>query len=105
MSIPQGSKVIVNLCLPASQALALARNINYWLSRAQDFQEGEIASGQGREYEHTGPGNKHLLYMLGRIQVNEGVTISILPDQRVPGSSGYGYFSGPEKEQYLPIHD
>lgn len=107
MSLPPNERVAINIAIPAGAALSLAHQINYLLSRVKDFQDAQLAAGTNQELR-VGEGFSDaniLLSMLERINVAEGVTLTIIPDMRTPGSSGYGYYSVPGNKQYVPPPD
>lgn len=87
----------VSIAITAADALDLARQINFYLSRTKDLQEKYPSAPYDGDKDW-----EMVLRMLKSISVSDQVTISIIPDQRTPGSSGYGYFSTPRDDQYLP---
>ncbi len=101
MSLPMNPMLTVRLSLSADQALSLARQINYLLSRVEYFQNGEISTGKNRELLEAGKEEKVLWEMLQSISIFEGVTLAIIPDRLTPHSSGYGYYATPEEDQHL----
>ena len=105
MSWPMSGGTKVSVSIPASQAARLARAINFWLSRIQDFQEGEVENETFREISDLNleEGDLGVLAaMISGMTISDDVSLSIVPDKRTPGSSGYGYFSGPFEGQYIP---
>jgi len=97
MSLPMGGGVRVSISLTAVEALDLARQINFYLSRAKDIQDKNqiMANEPDKDWEM-------LLRMLRSIHVSEQVEFKIMPDQLSHGSSGYGNYTTPRDDQYLP---
>lgn len=100
MSFAKKGNVEIVINIPASEAIRLALGILSNLKAIGEAQEQLVEEGSGLDlYDQDGEGNMEATILLSRLRlpVAEGVTLNILPDQRTPRQSGYGFFSVPEK--------
>jgi hypothetical protein len=99
MSFPTTGGVSIAISLGAAQAAELAWRINWALSRAQDAQEAvpDFFVNPDKESAQTWS----ISSSLKRVPMVEGVILSILPDERSPGTSAYMNYSGPHEKQYI----
>lgn len=92
-----GVKIIISIS--AQDAIYRCEDLLRLLTQVGEFQEAEIAAGTGREISQLSEDTKiQALYaMLKSFSLTDDVILNIIPDQRSPNSSGYGYYSSPNK--------
>lgn len=90
MSLPTVPKISITIGITAADWRSISHEIDYLLSRAKDLQD------EGR-LPYVKEGDTEAMWVtrnLSGIRIREA-SLCMVPDERTPGSSGYGNYGPP----------